>query len=240
MKSVFIETENVTRFNNATKRAVDFQRGRPGMMMITAPTGYGKTVAAQHAHADPNSGGYYLRAWENMSQCAFLQKFSFEVTGTEPRSSAACKRAIIDALEKRPAMVFVDEADRLAIGRIEDLRDIHDETGSPICLIGEPKLYTNTIALRGRIANRIPPEYRITFGPLSVRDLSIFAMQAAGLALNPEAAQIIHERASATFRWAFGLIESLEQIAAAAGAKTIDAELAGQVPDPRKWVEKIK
>ena len=47
MKSVFIETENVTRFNNATKRAVDFQRGRPGMMMITAPTGYGKTVAAQ-------------------------------------------------------------------------------------------------------------------------------------------------------------------------------------------------
>ena len=67
MKSVFIETENVTRFNNATKRAVDFQRGRPGMMMmITAPTGYGKTVAAQHAHADPNSGGYYLRAWENM------------------------------------------------------------------------------------------------------------------------------------------------------------------------------
>ena len=128
----------------------------------------------------------------------------------------------------------------MAIGRIEDLRDIHDETGSPICLIGEPKLYTNTIALRGRIANRIPPEYRITFGPLSVRDLSIFAMQAAGLTLNPEAAQIIHERASATFRWAFGLIESLEQIAAAAGTKTIDAELAGQVPDPRKWVEKIK
>ena len=184
---------------------------------------------------DPKNGGHYVRVWEGMTQCAFLQRVCFEVTGTEPRSSAACKRAIIKFLDKSPAINFIDEADRLAIGRIEDLRDIHDDTGSPICLIGEPKLYTNTVALRERVANRIPPEYRIEFGPLSKKDLGLFALEAAGLRLLPDALQIIHEKAGANFRWAFGLVESLEQMAAAAGTKEIDERLAAEAPDPRKW-----
>ena len=237
-KGVFIETENVGRLKVAVSRAADFEKGRPGMMMITAPTGYGKTVASHHCHADPESGGFFMRAWEGMTQHGFLQSLCYEVVGTEPRSSAECKRQIISQLDQNPAIIFVDEADRLAIGRIEDLRDIHDETGSPICLIGEPKLYTNCIALRGRIANRIPPEYRIKFGPLTIQDLGLFAMQATGLKMRPEAAQIIHDKSGANFRWAFGLIESLEQMAVANNMNEITKAMANEVPDPRKWGEK--
>lgn len=39
-------------------------------------------------------------------------------------SADRCKQAVVELLERDRKPVFVDEADRLAIGRIEDLRDI--------------------------------------------------------------------------------------------------------------------
>ena len=66
-----------------------------------------------------------------------MQALAKQMGLSPARSAAASKDRIIDRLIDEPQTFFVDEADRLHINRIEDLRDIHDETGSPIVLIGE-------------------------------------------------------------------------------------------------------
>ena len=52
-----------------------------------------------------------------------------------------CKEMIIEILEEDYKPLFIDEADRLSIDRLEDLRDIFEMTGVPIVLIGEEGIW---------------------------------------------------------------------------------------------------
>ena len=224
-KGIFLETANVTHLRAALAMAEDTETGRPGMMMVTGETGIGKTVAAKKAHAV--GGGVYLRVLEKMSQHDFLQALCFEVTGVRPHGSGRCKNRIIDEMGQAGAnqTIYVDEADRLHRSRLEDLRDIHDLTGAPIVLIGEPGL-GSLVAARARINNRIPADFRVRFEPISRRDISMYAVQAAGLKLSSEACAIVHQLSKGIFRKAHNLIVSLEQKAKAAETNEVDEAMA--------------
>jgi len=221
-RGVFIETDNVTRFRKAVALAEDTDDGRPGMLMAFGAAGLGKTLAARNSHAE--GGGFYLRAWEGWSQHAFLQALCFEVTGSRPHGANRCKVRIIEALGgivDGPRTIYMDEADRLDIRRLEDLRDIHDETGAPIVLIGEMGLPARCAA-RSRIDDRIPAEYRIKFEPITPRDISLYALEAAGLKLVGRAAAEVHRLTRGNFRRVHNLVLSLEQMARAAETSKVD------------------
>ncbi|MCB2186982.1 MAG: AAA family ATPase [Deltaproteobacteria bacterium] len=221
-KGVFITTDNVSRFQRAVQMARDTEHGRPGMLLAFGEAGRGKTLAAMNAYAE--GGGCYLRVWEGWSQHAFLQAVCFEVTGGRPHGANRCKVAAIEALGREPRTIYVDEADRLDVRRIEDLRDIHDETGCPIMLIGEQALLSR-VAARSRIDDRIPPEHRIQFQPISPRDITLYAMEAAGLQLTSEACAAVHRMSKGNFRKAHNLLLSLEQMSRAAETDLVDAEM---------------
>ena len=140
MRDVIIPTDATARFNTAVDAVVDAGRGTSGFILAHGQAGRGKSVAADQYHYQ--RGGAYVRVWEGWTQAAFLQRVLFEVRGKNgdlPRMSAdRCKQAIVELLERDRKPVFVDEADRLAIGRIEDLRDILEMTGAPIILISQP------------------------------------------------------------------------------------------------------
>ncbi|KHK02798.1 ATP-binding protein [Desulfovibrio sp. TomC] len=145
MKSVFVETGNVTAFRRAVLTVEDVQRGQPGIVVAWGQAGRGKTFTARNSYTE--RGGVFLSAWEGMTQAAFLGRLCKETTGanTTPRSAHACKVRIIETLEKRrdqgqTVTIYMDEADRLHFGRIEDLRDIHEATGAAVVLIGEEEL----------------------------------------------------------------------------------------------------
>lgn len=220
---VFIETDNVNRFRDAVALAEDAELGRPGMMLVHGDAGRGKTVAAMASHAE--KGGIFLRAWEQWSQFAFLQSLCFEVNGTRPYGAQRCKVAIIEALDQRQQIIYVDEADRLDIRRIEDLRDIHDETGCPICLIGERGLPT-LVSGRTRINDRIPDEYRVKFRPITVEDIGLYALNAADLALDAKACAVVHRLCNGNFRKAHNLVLSLERKAKTEGTGKVDEAMA--------------
>ncbi|ADK84976.1 bacteriophage DNA transposition B protein, putative [Desulfarculus baarsii DSM 2075] len=222
-KGVFVETSNVTRFRAAVAQARDFERGRPGMLMAWGEAGRGKTICAMNAFAE--GGGVYLRAWEGWSQSAFLQALCFEITGLRPRGSNRSKVAIIQALDPEPRAIYIDEADRLALGRLEDLRDIHDETGCPVVLIGEEGLAAK-LSARRRIDDRIPAEFRIRFEPVTCQDISLYAMEAADLRLTPEASKFVHGLTRGNFRRVHNAMLSLEQMARAAEVDIIDQAMA--------------
>lgn len=222
-KGVFVETANVTRFRTAVAMAEDFERGRPGMLMAWGEAGRGKTICAMNSFAE--GGGVYLRAWEGWSQAAFLQSLCFEVTGLRPRGSNNCKVKIIETLDHEARTIYVDEADRLQVGRLEDLRDIHDMTGSPVVLIGEEGLAAR-VASRRRIDDRIPAEFRVKFDAITMQDISIYAMEAADLRLTPGAAKMIHNITRGNFRRVHNAMLSLEQMARAAETGRVDEAMA--------------
>lgn len=225
-KGIFIETENVSRFEAVMRQALDTERGRPGMVCVYSAAGLGKTLAAERHYAQ--HGGAYVRVWEDWSQMAFLQAIAFELTGARPHGADRCKWAICEALADNRRVVYVDEADRLSIKRIEDLRDIYVYTGAPIVLIGEMGLPT-MLSGRARVDDRIPGEYRIEFGGITPTDVMLYAQEAAGLTMSPEACALVAKATKGNFRRVHNLLLSLEQAALAAETAEIDADMVKRV-----------
>lgn len=222
----FIETSQVTELRQAIKDAMAAGVGKPNIVMPYGPAGTGKTWAARKLYVE--LGGYYLRVLEGMSQHAFLQELCREITGTEPSRSIQCKKAIIAKLEEDPKPIFIDEIERMPVGRLEDMRDIADITGAPPVFVGEMVLLSR-VAARERINDRIPQAFRIMFNEIKAKDIMVYAMKAADLTLTPEAGAVVCDCTNGNFRRVDNAVFSLKKAAKAAGTKKISADMARQV-----------
>lgn len=218
-RDIFIETHNVGNLRRAMSVLTDMERGQPGIGVVQGEAGRGKTMAATEWFA--TNGGVYLRALEGWTQHAFMQALTWELTGDRPNGVERCRQRLMQRLGDDPRAIIVDEADRLHIGRIEDLRDIHDLTGCPVLLIGEEGLYPRLHARR-RIYSRVTQV--VDFAPVSDEDVMLFARQAAALNLTPEAAHTLARTAGGSFRMVFGFMLKLEDYAKAQGVNEIDAK----------------
>lgn len=230
-KDVFVETYSVTCLREAVSLAMDAGEGCPAMAMCYGEPGTGKTRAARSLYAE--HGGVYVRALEGVSQNAFLQQICFELSGQRPHGSARCKNALLDQLRAEPRPIYADEADRLTNARLEDLRDLHDLTGAPVVLIGEMGLPTRVAAL-SRLNDRIPSALRVQFGEITARDVMLYALEAAGLKLSPEAAALVHKETKGNFRRVYGAMLSLEAAAKVAGCGEMNADMARSALAPVK------
>jgi hypothetical protein len=218
-RDVFIETHNVGALRRAMSVLTDTERGQPGIGVVQGEAGRGKTMAATEWHAV--NGGVFLRAMEGWTQHAFMQSLTWELTGDRPTGVERCRQRLMRQLGDTPQVIIVDEADRLQIGRIEDLRDIHDMTGCPVLLIGEEGLYPRLHARR-RIYSRVTQV--VDFQPVSAEDCLLFAHQAAALHLTPEAAHRLAQIAGGSFRMVFGFLLRLEDYAKAQQCDDVDVK----------------
>jgi len=236
MKPVFVETGNVAAFRRAVLAVEDTERGQPGLVVAWGQAGRGKTFAARNSHAE--RGGVYLSAWENETQAAFLGRLCFEASGTKaPRSANACKVKVIEALEKRRAQnmvatIYMDEADRLAFGRVEDLRDIHEATGAAVILIGEEELI-GLLSQRRRVWARVTQE--VAFAPVDEADIAAFALESAALDLTPEACAMVRQTSDGDMRLVRNMTQLLEQAAKARETNLADAAMVRAVQKQRSW-----
>ena len=237
MRDVIIPTDATARFNTAVDAVVDAEKGTSGFILAYGQAGRGKSVAADQYHYQ--RGGAYVRVWEGWTQAAFLQRLLFEIrnkNGDLPNLSAnRCKQAIVDFLDKNRMPLFIDEADRLAIGRIEDLRDILEMTGAPIILIGEEGIF-GVLSERRRIWSRVAHE--VEFGPISAAEVAMYAMKAAALDIPAELCGRIAERAEGDFRLVRNMMLLLEKAAKAAENFIVDATMLDGVLSARSWRRK--
>lgn len=222
-QGIFVETKNVTTFRKGVETLTSRDRFQPGFMVVQGESGRGKSQAAINWHGQ--NGGVFMRVWEGLTQHAFLQSLAFEVTGGRVHGVFQCKREIVDHLSLEPAPIIVDEADRLDIRRIEDLRDINEATGVGVILIGE-EAFAPKLKSRQRIFSRVTEV--VNFAPVEKGDIILYAAQAADLKVSPEAAAFLAAEAQGSFRMVHNLIARLEAFAKGSELQAIDMEaLAG-------------
>ncbi len=234
MREVIIETEAMTKFEAAVDDALDKEHGLSGFIPAYGQAGRGKTEAAKRYYT--LRGGAYVYVWQDWTQTAFLQRLLFEVRGENgdiPRHSGnRCKEYIVKLLEAKPRPLFIDEADRLSIDRIEDLRDILEITRVPVVLIGEEGLL-DLLASRRRIWSRVVSETE--FGPISPAEVSLFAMQAAGLDIPLSLSVEIAQKTSGDFRLVRNITKSLEKSAKAVGSFAVDQKMVDVAFSSQTW-----
>lgn len=194
-KDAFIETQNVSNFRKAINGLVNRDRLQPGIMVVEGKSGRGKSMAADNWFSI--HGGVFFRVWESMSQHAFLQELAFEALGARPHGSHNCKRAIINKLRVSPQAIIVDEADRLSLGRLEDLRDINEASGAAIVMVGEDGLL-GKLGAKERIYSRVAEV--VKFEPVRKEDIVLYVSEFADLKISPDAAAKLAQKSDGSFR----------------------------------------
>lgn len=237
MRDIIIETEAMLRFNKAADSLLDPDSGLSGFILAHGQAGRGKTVAAHRYHVE--RGGAYVRVWEGLSHTAFMQRLLFEVKGQNgdmPRHNAGrCKEMIIQHLLKERMFIEIDEADRLSLKLIESLRDILDETGSPVGLIAEEGIF-GLLTERRRIWSRVVQE--VEFGKINAAEVALYGMKAAGLDIPADLCLAISDRAEGDFRLVRNMMLALEQAAKAAETFKVDAAILETALATRTWRRK--
>ena len=196
MKNVFIETSRVMTFREAAGVVADTQKGQPGFLLAWGYAGRGKTECAKE-YAIRNEKATYIRVFEDWTPPVMLSAICEKLNGMRPGRMALAKQVIIEELDESKKILLIDEADRLSIKNIEHLRDIHDETGSPIVLIGEPSIYA-LVKARARIWQRVTRV--VEFGPVVIDDVLVFGLKACDLRIEPSAAKRVVEKCKGSFR----------------------------------------
>ncbi len=236
MRETIIETESMARFACAMDEVMDPLSGLSGFLLAYGQAGRGKSVAASRYHRE--HGGAYLKVWQGWSQSAFLQRLLYALGdfGEIPRYTGnKCKELIVDILEKDCKPLFIDEADRLRIERVEDLRDINEATCAPVVLIGEEGIF-GLLAARRRIWSRVV--YEIEFPPISAAETAVYAQQSTGLEVPIALAKKIVQKTEGDFRLVRNMMLLLEKTAKASEKWVLTPGMLETAFAARSWRRK--
>ncbi|HEX8224485.1 MAG TPA: ATP-binding protein [Allosphingosinicella sp.] len=114
--------------------------GLPRIGVLYGPSGYGKSVAM--AFTAQRTEAVYLEAKSIWTQRSLLEAIARELAiSALARSAPAILDQILNELNREPRGLIFDEMDHLVRKQhVEIIRDIHDNTGVPILLVGEESL----------------------------------------------------------------------------------------------------
>lgn len=228
MKKVLIETKRVVAFRQAVRVVEDTAKGQPGLMVVWGLPGRGKTSCVEDYAV--NSGAVYLYVEEETTPLGLLRGICRELNGMEPKQREYAKRIIAQELDESPRTLLIDEADKLCIHGIGQLKDIHDMTGVPVVLVGEPALY-GKLHSRGRVWDRVTKT--VEFGPVMLEDVVVLGIKACGLKIQPDAAALLLKRCKGGFRGLYHDLRDLEVIAKSNKIDVIDQEAVQAIPERR-------
>ncbi len=177
MKTAFVETANVRRFQQALGQVERRGAAEACLMVVDGPPGLGKTTVMRHWAAQ--TGSIYLRAKKEWTPCWFMRELIGELGATAPHAFERQFRMALEMLAdrqgdaviaQRPFGIVVDEADHVARnGRImETVRDISDTLELPIVLVGMGRV-RDALVRYPQVASRIGQYVR--FEPADERDV---------------------------------------------------------------------
>lgn len=172
MRHEMAMTTNVKRFLAAVRALNDRPTGVDGMGLLWGLPGEGKSTTV--AYAVNTLDGVFLRANACWTVTSMLGALMVELGQAAGRFRAPMLDAAVRCLMERQRPIFIDEADYLLRQEqmVDVMRDIYDNTGCPVVMIGMEKL-AREIQANGRFARRITQWVEFSgIGPADARTLA--------------------------------------------------------------------
>lgn len=176
--------------------------------MVTGVAGRGKTTTVRR-YAVEHPGVVYI-LYMGYSKSALFRVIAEEMTGRSFNSYYKNLQLILEATRAWRKLIVIDEADRMPLSIIEDLRTLNESGSVPLLLVGEPALASMT-KRADRIESRIRKP-RIEFHPLDYVVLSTLYKEACGLTLTKGVAEKLVKAAGADFRVAANDMQNIVRL----------------------------
>ncbi|MBR1618585.1 ATP-binding protein [bacterium] len=225
MKKIFVKTQNVKNFIGLVENLINKPKNIPKMGLVYGEPGLGKSQTALWLACKYD--GIYLRASNLMTGRWLLEEMVKELDEIPRFLTSDNFNIVVKKLKQNPQVIFIDEVDYLMNNykTIETLRDIHDETGSPIIFIG--------MGLAHRKLERYKHLYDrfseiLKFDTFEVADLSQIINQLSEVPFTPDAVEYIHSKYN-RFRQIVQLINQMETFSKDNNLLEITKEIMEQI-----------
>ena len=136
MKNIFVKTKNVKNLITLFNEVLNLPPNIPKLALVYGEHGLGKTHSI--IWWATRNDAIYVRANNEMTQNGLLQAIAEELGERHYYYMQENYNLILKHLKQNPQIIIVDEVDYLVGNKnvIEILRDIQDNTGVPIILVG--------------------------------------------------------------------------------------------------------
>lgn len=225
MKPIFVKTKNVKGFINLIYNLKNKPDNISKIGLVYGNAGLGKTKTAIYLSIQFDT--IYVRATNKMTTKWLLEEIAKELDEIPRFYTADIFRQCVNALKTNLKMIIVDEIDYLLADfrTIETLRDLHDETGVPIILVGM-QLSKHKLKKHNHLFDRISEIYNFT--EFEYSDIKQITEEFSEVDITKEAAHIIHNKAK-SFRKIAEMIDMFEKVGQANGLTQIDEKVATEV-----------
>jgi DNA transposition AAA+ family ATPase len=133
----FVMTPSAQSFTGLLQRA----QYEPAMVTLTGAPGVGKTEAVRHYHRE-NANVWVVTASQAVSSAYGLIDALCDVMRIREGVTTRRPRAVMQALRGTGGLIILDEAHKVSMDAIDELRQFHDapEVQVGIALVGSPEL----------------------------------------------------------------------------------------------------
>ena len=235
MKRTFIKTQNVKRFITLMEELKKLPPNIPKLALVYGEHGLGKTHSI--IWWATRNDAIYVRANNEITQNGLL-KVIVEELGERPFFYMQENyNLILKHLRQYPKIIVVDEVDYLIGSKntIEILRDIQDNTGVPIVLVGMGML-DKKIARYKHFEDRIYK--KLKFEHFNQNDISEILYQITDLKFSDDAILYLSTRVN-QFRQLVKIIEKLEKISKTNQFNKLDEQLLKGIMYERQSINSL-
>lgn len=225
MKTAFVKTKNVRGFINLIYNLKNKPDNISKIGLIYGEAGLGKTKTAQYLAIKFDA--IYVRAINSMTPKWLMEEIAKELDEIPRFFTADIFRQCVNTLRQNPQIIIIDEIDYLLkdFKTIEILRDLHDETGVPIILVGMD-LAKHKLKKYTHLYDRISEIYHFT--EFDFKDIKQITEELSEVEITDCAIKVILSKAT-RFRQIVQITDKFEQAAQANSLTQIDENIAKEI-----------
>lgn len=218
MKNVFVKTKNVKKLVTLFNEVQNLPPNIPKLALVYGEHGLGKTHSI--IWWATRNDAIYVRANNEMTQNGLLKAIVEELGERAYFYMQENYNLILKHLKQNPQIIIVDEVDYLVGSKnvIEILRDIQDNTGVPIILVGMGAM-DKKIARFKHFEDRI--YQKIKFEHFSPDDIKEILEQITEIKFTEDAILYLSTRTN-QFRQLVKLLEKIEKLSQRNGIDGFD------------------
>jgi len=214
MRHKVVATANVRAVMAAQRSNSARAAGQPGIDVIWAPTGWGKSWAMTWLAVQ--SGAVHVRALRAWTPCEMLRDICHELSIVPRNRCVPMIRDAVATLSATGRTLIVDEADYLARRGelLETLRDIHDLSTAPLILVGMEE-FKASLMRYPQIAGRVA--HWIEFQDNSIQDAQLVADERCEVKVGADLLRELHRQSGGSMRRLAAGLQQIELVARRAG-----------------------